>query len=105
MQSARQHIDKHGQAIHQVELLKHKANAGPRLANVSRDLPVLLNRPAMNLHQAVARVVAGNQTRHVAQQSGFAGARSTNQRHHLAGFDGQIDLLQGLAPADKGFAE
>ena len=87
MQGTRQHIDNHGQAIYQVELLKHKTNAGPRLANVSRNLPVFLNRPAMNLYQAVARVVAGNQTRHVAQQSRLAGAGSTNQRHHLAGFD------------------
>jgi hypothetical protein len=104
VQRAGQHVGQHRQAVHQIELLEHEADAGPHVADVGSDPAILLNGAAVQFDRT-AVPVRGREARDVPQQGGFAGAGGADQRDHFAGPHVQVYALQGLAAVAEGLGE
>jgi len=68
VQQTNQHIDQHGQAVHQIELLKHEADFRADTANVVMNTPTLLHAATIDLDQRVGSTIGRDQSGHVPQQ-------------------------------------
>ena len=61
VQQTNQHIDQHGQAVHKIELLKHKADFRPDTANVVMNAPTLLDAATIDFDQRVGTTISRDQ--------------------------------------------
>ena len=105
MQRANQNIHNHGQPINQVELLKDEADAGPNITHIICNSTAFLDGSAVDLDQTFGCTIRRHQARQMTQQGRLARPRRANQRHHLAGANGEVNALQRLSAAGEGLAQ
>ena len=99
MQQPGQHIDDQGQTAHQVELLENETDPGAYAADIRREAAPALHGFAVHEHFAAARIGA-HEARHMAQERGLAGARRSDQGHHLPGKHLEVDRVKRAALAE-----